>query len=129
MNKCKTCNNGHDGSYGSGKYCSRSCANSRGPRSEETKNKIREKNLLRASERGPEWNQMMKEVNSDPARIARKKATWKAKRNWETATPAIKKKWVREEVGKCERCDISKWNGEHLTLEIHHIDGDKYNNV
>ncbi len=36
---CKTCNKKHDGSYGSGKYCCRACANSR-IRTEETKQKI-----------------------------------------------------------------------------------------
>ncbi len=36
---CNTCNKKHDGSYGSGKYCCRSCANSR-VRTEETKQKI-----------------------------------------------------------------------------------------
>lgn len=41
--KCNRCNKEHDGSFGSGKYCSKSCANSRGPRSEEFKNKVRSK--------------------------------------------------------------------------------------
>jgi len=36
---CKNCNKEHNGSFGSGKYCSRSCANSR-DRSDETKRKI-----------------------------------------------------------------------------------------
>lgn len=41
--KCLKCNNNHDGSFGSGKYCSRSCANSRGPRSEEFKRRVSDK--------------------------------------------------------------------------------------
>jgi hypothetical protein len=36
---CLKCNSEHDGSYGSGKYCCRPCANSR-VRSDETKRKI-----------------------------------------------------------------------------------------
>jgi 5-methylcytosine-specific restriction endonuclease McrA len=36
---CQTCSKEHTGSYGSGKYCCRSCANSR-VRTEETKQKI-----------------------------------------------------------------------------------------
>lgn len=36
---CYHCNNSHDGSFGSGKYCSKSCANSR-IHSQETKTKI-----------------------------------------------------------------------------------------
>ena len=36
---CKTCNKEHDGSYGTGLYCCRSCANTR-VRTDETKKKI-----------------------------------------------------------------------------------------
>ena len=36
--KCLKCNKEHDGSFGSGKYCSRQCANSR-VRTEESKKK------------------------------------------------------------------------------------------
>jgi len=30
---------------------------------------------------------------------------------------------------KCENCNLTKWNGEKIPLELHHIDGDRYNNV
>ena len=29
---------------------------------------------------------------------------------------------------KCEKCGITEWNGEHLTLEIHHINGNHSDN-
>ena len=29
---------------------------------------------------------------------------------------------------KCERCGLSEWLGEPLSLELHHIDGNHYNN-
>ena len=29
---------------------------------------------------------------------------------------------------ECEKCHISEWMGQKLTLELHHIDGDHYNN-
>jgi hypothetical protein len=29
---------------------------------------------------------------------------------------------------KCSRCNIKEWNGEYITLEIEHKDGDKWNN-
>ena len=41
--KCYKCNKEHDGAFGSGKYCSKSCANSRGPRSEDFKSKVQSK--------------------------------------------------------------------------------------
>lgn len=40
MENCIKCGLEHDGSFGSGKFCSRSCANSRGTRSNETRLKI-----------------------------------------------------------------------------------------
>ena len=36
---CENCNKEHDGSYGSGRFCSKSCANARHP-SDKTKEKI-----------------------------------------------------------------------------------------
>ena len=40
--KCEKCGKEHDGSFGSGRFCNRACANSRGPRSYETRKKISE---------------------------------------------------------------------------------------
>lgn len=126
--KCKRCNSDHDGSFGSGKFCSRSCANSRGPRSEDVKRKIKESNKQRAKERGPEWNEMMKRVNNDPEKIAKTKATWKAKRDYDSAHVGSIKKWLKEDVNKCECCGLSSWMGKSIPLEVHHKDGDTDNN-
>lgn len=41
--KCERCNSEHDGSYGSGRFCSVQCANSRGKRSDEFKAKVSKK--------------------------------------------------------------------------------------
>lgn len=30
---------------------------------------------------------------------------------------------------KCEKCGISKWNGKDLKLQVHHIDGNHFNNT
>jgi hypothetical protein len=30
---------------------------------------------------------------------------------------------------KCEICNLTEWNGEKIPLELHHIDGDRYNNI
>lgn len=30
---------------------------------------------------------------------------------------------------KCECCGITEWNGENITLQLHHIDGNSYNNT
>lgn len=56
--KCYKCNKEHNGSFGSGKYCSKSCANSRGPRSEEFKKKVRKK--LKGKEPSNKGKEMVK---------------------------------------------------------------------
>ena len=33
-----------------------------------------------------------------------------------------------KDITKCERCGISEWMGEPITIEIHHLDGDHFNN-
>lgn len=42
----------------------------------------------------------------------------------------LKKRLFNEGVKeyKCEKCGISEWNGEHITLEIHHINGNHSDN-
>lgn len=126
--KCKTCNSDHDGSYGSGAYCSRSCANSRGPRSEKTKRKIRETNKIRAKERNPEWYERVKEANADPEKISKRKATWIEKRDWNNAHWTSITRWLKEEIEHCEICGLDSWMGDSIPLEVHHKDGDKNNN-
>jgi ribosomal protein S27AE len=29
---------------------------------------------------------------------------------------------------ECERCGVSKWQGKPLSLELHHVNGDGYDN-
>lgn len=38
------------------------------------------------------------------------------------------KKFNIKDTTKCERCGISEWMGEPITIEIHHLDGDHFNN-
>ncbi len=39
-----------------------------------------------------------------------------------------KEKIFRDQKGCCNRCSLSEWLGEKITLEIEHKDGDHYNN-
>jgi hypothetical protein len=121
--KCKKCDKEHDGSFGSGKFCSRACANSR-VRSEETKNKISE-GILKSEW----WLSCSYSHNSAPEKIEKQKQTWKQKRDYESAHIFTIKKWIKEERGnKCEECGVTEWNGKRLPMEVDHIDGDTNNN-
>ena len=122
--KCIKCNKEHDGSFGSGKYCSKSCANSR-VRTDEVKKKISE-GILKSQW----WNSKDFTYNSNPDKIEKTKETWKAKRNYESAHVSSVKAWIKEDRGhKCEECGIEDWNGKRLPMEIDHIDGDVTNNI
>lgn len=43
----------------------------------------------------------------------------------------LRDKLIREGLreAKCERCGLDSWQGEPIALELHHIDGNHYNNV
>ena len=126
--KCIKCNNEHDGSFGSGKYCSRACANSR-VRTDEVKKKIsigvRNNEYLQSDE----WKAKVIAANKNPEKIYKVAKTKKANRNYDTAHIWSIKRWIKEERGnKCEECGVTEWNGKRLTLEVDHIDGDTNNN-
>lgn len=45
-------------------------------------------------------------------------------------TSRLRKKLIEDGVKKeeCEECGIIDWMGKRITLELHHIDGNRYNN-
>jgi hypothetical protein len=126
--KCIKCNNEHDGSFGSGKYCSRACANSR-VRTAEVKKKISIGVKKNQYWNDDEWKAKIVEANKSPEKAAKVKETWKSKRDYDTAHIWSIKKWIKEERGnKCEECGITEWMGKPISMEVDHIDGDTTNN-
>ena len=124
---CLKCQKVHDGSYGSGKYCSRSCANSR-VRDEAFKSN-HSKVMKRVYREHPEYILKRTEASHTPEAKAKRRATFRAKFKFEDLSLPIKKARLREEIGRCEVCGIDEWRGEKITLEVHHIDGDRSNNT
>lgn len=57
---------------------------------------------------------------------------WLAEGNWVTKnkqlTPWIKRYIRNRDNNCCTCCGISEWNGDPITLEVDHIDGDYRNN-
>lgn len=54
----------------------------------------------------------------------------KRTKDWSKYTKAsnLKKHLIRTRGHKCEHCGLCEWCGKPITLEIHHIDGDRTNN-
>lgn len=52
-------------------------------------------------------------------------------KDWSHYTKAhnLKKHLIKERGHKCEICGNEEWLGKPITLEIHHIDGDRTNNT
>ena len=45
-------------------------------------------------------------------------------------TDRIKKRLIENKLkeNKCEYCGITDWNGKYISLQLHHVDGDRTNN-
>jgi hypothetical protein len=43
----------------------------------------------------------------------------------------LRKRLIKEgyKKNKCEECGVMEWNGKSITCELHHIDGDRGNNM
>jgi hypothetical protein len=46
-------------------------------------------------------------------------------------TSKLRRKLIEDNLKKeeCEGCGITEWMGEKIVLELHHVDGDRYNNT
>lgn len=133
---CERCGKEHDGTYGTGRFCSRSCANAR-RHSEETKNKIRA-GFNRWKDANPEkflencrrGARLCREVLST---YSKQRHEDSIKRLLDTSNETLSRDRLRLKLlitrgGKCERCGISEWMGSPISLEVDHKDGDHYNN-
>jgi hypothetical protein len=125
----ENCGREHDGSYGSGRFCSRSCANSRA-RSEEDKKKISE-GIKKAYAEGRAKRPNITQDQID-ARVAaqRKKAIDElmAADYSSLRFERLRKRVILEQDNKCNRCGLDEWLDEPLMLELEHKDGNNQNN-
>lgn len=130
--KCEKCENDHNGDFGSGRFCSRTCANTKN-HSTETKNKIS------ASIRLSESANFKSQEHRDKFVSGAKKANEKwiqtqlnslMDADYSTLSVGrLRKRVILEQGSKCNHCGIVDWNGKALTLELEHIDGDHHNNA
>jgi len=52
-------------------------------------------------------------------------------KDWSSYSKAanLKPHLIKKRTHQCEQCNLSEWLSEQIKLEIHHIDGDRTNNV
>lgn len=41
---------------------------------------------------------------------------------------SIKRHLIKERGHRCEHCGLTEWRGDHIPLEVDHVDGDRTNN-
>ena len=123
--ECEKCKIEHDGSFGSGRFCSRKCANSR-VFSEASCKKRSESNKRFFQENG-KWGGQL-DNHCDPKKL---QETWRKKyavMPWDELGAITKRKTVILDQNLCcQKCGLDTWQGERLALEIEHIDGDRKN--
>jgi len=130
---CRCCKTPHDGSYGSGVFCSRSCANKRN-HSPEVRAKISKSVSVAHSEgRLKPYRDYVKTPEEYEEYIA-KRAINRAKKLLdmpfsEVSLYSLKERIRLEQSGKCKGCGLDSWLDRPLTLELEHKDGDNQNNA
>jgi len=128
MKKCENCRNEHDGSYGSGRFCSSKCA--RGFSTKLKRNEINEK----VSKKLKGKCGKKRHLTDDELKTIKNKLrkTWDEKiLNSDFNILGIdsrRKRVILEQKGKCNNCGNDKWLGYELMLEIEHKDGNHSNN-
>ena len=147
--KCEKCGKKHDGSYGSGRFCSAQCA--RGFSTKEKREEINKKVSLKLGGNGLLKGKITKCLccGKDLTRIqinrnikycsiicnkkVREKNTWERceKKGWNKG-PA-RTYLINKNGHKCELCNETKWQGQPIPLVLDHIDGNsdnyKLNNI
>lgn len=60
----------------------------------------------------------------------KRKNTFEYLKNKHIGTSKLRKKLIQDGIKKneCEICNITDWMGNKLSLELHHIDGNRFNN-
>lgn len=135
MKKCKCCNIKvaiKYSKYSSGDFCSSKCA-----RSFSTKAKRKEINIKVS------FKLKGVPIERNNFSIEKRIEFWKKKRKENELTynekilnsdynllsfERLKKRIIIEQNYKCNKCNLSEWLGEKITLELEHIDGNHHNN-
>ena len=129
--KCENCKNKHDGSFGSGRFCSKSCS-----RSFSTKNKRHEINK-KVSEKLT--GRQLTQEHRDKLKLLWNDTSYKnymrrkpqpienlLVENSSVSTQHIKRRILKENIRPymCEECGITDtYNGKPIVHQLHHING------
>ena len=122
---CIKCGKEHDGTFGSGKFCSRQCSNSRNwTESDRQKKSASATKRLKAGK----WGCLTNESRAQRIYTSKSWAEKVSSRPFEEMHFDYKRqKILLEQNYKCAICSINEWLGQQLSLEIDHKDGNHKN--
>ncbi len=139
---CEKCGKEHDGSFGSGRFCSSYCARSYSTQKNRKAINLSISQSIKSSEkfkanierkRGKNnvvlyGQQKAEEIKLKQQSKFKKKmgADYPFVYGSDNGTIRIK---LLQENQKCQGCGICTWQDSYIDLELHHIDGDNQNNV
>jgi hypothetical protein len=122
---CISCGKEHDGTFGSGKYCCRSCSNKR-QWSEETKikrgNSIKKWWSFREENEINESSKKIQETRLETIKRFILESDWKELRKFQK-----RKRVLYDQNFKCNKCGLQNWNNTQIKLQYHHKDGNRRN--
>lgn len=138
--KCENCGEEHDGSYGSGRFCSMYCA--KGFSTKEKRQEINKKISISLGGTGEKIiNKCLccgKETENKKfcsvrchKKYEKEEFSKKLKSSNNTFTDAqgrrVKKHLIEDRGHKCENCKNTEWQNQPIPLILDHIDGNSYN--
>lgn len=136
---CENCRIEHNGIYGSSRFCSQKCA--RGFSTKFRRTEINEKVSSKLKGRLPKsagWQipKYLKSLGGRNGSKSRKSKNDTLLRtlSWNELLPIFSVRTLanriikNEQKSECSSCHLSKWLEKEIVLELHHIDGNKFNN-
>lgn len=127
MLKCEYCSKDHDGTFASGRFCNRRCACTYASNIDRTKrNKKTSRTLLgRPNPHGRTW---FSEITREKIRVGvTAEYSERMKRlTFDECTIGEKRRRIfAEQDSGCNKCKLTIWFQEPITLELNHINGNK----
>lgn len=121
---CEYCSGPHDGAYGSGRFCSSKCARGFSTASKRTEINAKVSQALTGvatggPRRGNNWTA---DTAKQVSEVWRRK--YESAKFEDLAFGSKRRRIIEEQGGACNKCGVSVWFGEQISLEIDHINGD-----
>ena len=123
---CEKCGKEVNETFGSGRFCSQSCANSR-QRPQEVKDKISLALKGRPATSGA-FKKGHSGIGNRKQAALKASNTWKVKRlNRPYDELTVREQVLFDQQYCCNKCGIKEWQGMPIVLEMHHKDGNHSN--